>query len=810
MVLAAGLNAGQLAPKLETVLKDAPADALIPVIVETRMQADLRSLPPSSSYDDKVAYLKATAAEAQQDLLNWLRSVSVEEVRPFWLVSRVALHAPRRVILDLAARDDVATVWFDDTLRLEPIRPNRTPRDATDGPTWNIDRIKADSCWADGYDGTGIVVGNIDSGVEVTHPAFGGRWREENGWFDAVNGRPTPYDDHEASHGTFSMGLLTGGDGLGSYPYDIGVAPGASFIAAKCLDAQGNGIWSWIEQSLNWMADPGRPDVLSNSWGAAGQDTFCWASIRRLRDLGVIVVFSAGNDGPQPGTVGMPGSFPTVICVGATTYYVATWGNDSNPGTRGRPWRTIQKAAATLVAGDSARVMAGTYDEKIRFANSGIPDDYITLLADDDSVNIVYSGTDDHVVLFTKAYIVLDGFRVSSARYQPVRLNPGSHHVVVRNCELFNTTYHGLVIESDSVHHVTIQNNVIHGHGTSMLHHGMYIKGDYHLIEGNRVYDNAQYGIHLYNGDGSVRHCIVRNNVVHDNGARSANGGGGIIVTQGDNLIYNNVCYGNRGGSNSTSFGISVFNIPAGQGPTVICHNALYDNGNAGLNIQGSNNVILKNNICLDDDQRNLVLSASANIVLDHNCYYPDGPMRFIFERGVYDFTGYQTASGQDSHSFLAEPMFANPNGRDFHLQPGSPCIDTGTGAGVYVDFEGQVRPQGSGFDIGADEYWPPGWVVEKLASETPGSAPGLVPMPSVVRGRLVLTQRGSFHGRLGVTNLDTYLLLDPAGRNVMNLHPGVNDVSRLAPGVYFVRERSAFSAQRSALPSVTKVTVTR
>jgi hypothetical protein len=317
-VLTAALNAGQLTPRLESVLRDASSDALIPVIVETRVQADLHQLPSTSSYDYKIAYLRETAVEAQRNLLGWLQTVPAEDVRPLWLVSRVALRAPSRIVLALAARDDVATVWFDDTLRLDPIRPSRAARDATDGPTWNIERVKADSCWADGYDGTGIVVGNTDSGVEVTHPAFGGRWREENGWFDAVAGSPTPYDDSDVSHGTFCMGLLTGGDGLGSYPNDIGVAPGATFIAAKCFDAQGNSTLSWVEQCLNWMADPGRPDVLSNSWGAAGQDTFCWASIRRLRDLGMIVVFSTGNNGPQPGTVGTPGSFPTVICVGAT------------------------------------------------------------------------------------------------------------------------------------------------------------------------------------------------------------------------------------------------------------------------------------------------------------------------------------------------------------------------------------------------------------------------------------------------------------------------------------------------------------
>jgi hypothetical protein len=85
--LAVGVHAGPLAPKLEAVLKDAPSDALIPVIVQTRVQGDLRSLPVLSSYDDKVAYLRAIAAEAQQDLLSWLRTVPAEDIKPLWLVS---------------------------------------------------------------------------------------------------------------------------------------------------------------------------------------------------------------------------------------------------------------------------------------------------------------------------------------------------------------------------------------------------------------------------------------------------------------------------------------------------------------------------------------------------------------------------------------------------------------------------------------------------------------------------------------------------------------------------------------------------
>lgn len=318
--LAAGLDAGTVTPKLAAVLNRTSAAETIAVIVQTRKQADLGNLPASSSYQDKVSLLKSVARAAQQDLLARLTVLGVEDARPLWLMSRVALRAPRAVILDLAARDDVAAVWLDDTVQLNPMRPNRVGRDATDGPTWSITRIQADSCWAAGFTGTGIVAGSIDTGVEVSHPAFGGRWRETDGWFDAVNGQSAPYDDSDVSHGTVTMGLLTGGDGPGPYNYDIGVAPGATFIAAKAFDSHGNSTWSQIEESLNWMADPGRPDVLSNSWRASGQDTLWWASIRRLRDLGIFVVFAAGNDGPQPGTVGTPGGFPTVISVGATDY----------------------------------------------------------------------------------------------------------------------------------------------------------------------------------------------------------------------------------------------------------------------------------------------------------------------------------------------------------------------------------------------------------------------------------------------------------------------------------------------------------
>jgi parallel beta-helix repeat protein len=59
------------------------------------------------------------------------------------------------------------------------------------------------------------------------------------------------------------------------------------------------------------------------------------------------------------------------------------------------------------------------------------------------------------------------------------------------------------------------------------------------------------------------------------------------------------------------------------------------------------------------------------------------------------------------SHNLIGvDPLFVNPSGGDFHLQSGSPAINAGVSLSeVPQDFEGTIRPQGSAYDIGADEY---------------------------------------------------------------------------------------------------------
>jgi hypothetical protein len=57
------------------------------------------------------------------------------------------------------------------------------------------------------------------------------------------------------------------------------------------------------------------------------------------------------------------------------------------------------------------------------------------------------------------------------------------------------------------------------------------------------------------------------------------------------------------------------------------------------------------------------------------------------------------------AHSLIGDPRFVDPLHGDYHLQIGSAAIDHGVDAGIYTDLDGNPRPIGLGFDIGAYEY---------------------------------------------------------------------------------------------------------
>jgi bacillopeptidase F len=307
------VQAGYLTPDLQAKLDQTSPNDKLKVIVRMAEEADI-SVFPQGQWEAMVQYLKDFAAISQTDLLATLPRYGnkVSQIKPFWIYNGIAMEATKDVVLNLLRRPDVGCIEEKGIIKIEPLPGKKEPR--VNGLEWNIARIQADRVWRElGYTGRGIVVGNIDTGVNVNHPTFGGRWRGgSNSWFDPINHQSYPYDDN--GHGTHTMGIACGGSTADS----IGVAPGATFVATKAFDASGN---VEVDACMQWYAGLGSaaPNIISNSWGVIGNSTHYWQITRNLQILGIHQVYANGNSGPDSGTVGYPASYPHHIGVGGTT-----------------------------------------------------------------------------------------------------------------------------------------------------------------------------------------------------------------------------------------------------------------------------------------------------------------------------------------------------------------------------------------------------------------------------------------------------------------------------------------------------------
>jgi subtilisin family serine protease len=263
-------------------------------------------------------------------------------VTPLWISNEVHVRALPAVLRELAARPDVERVGPVETITA-PARPValRVPsatRTASDlaGPAAtaavasaataepNIAAVHAPDLWSLGIRGQGVVVAGLDTGVDATHPDLSTRWRGgAHSWFDPYGQHATPVDVN--GHGTATMGVAVGGDSGGT---SIGVAPGATWIAAKIFDDRGAATTTAIHQAFQWVLDPdGDPltddaaDVVNNSWSASSTacSTTFQPDLQALVAAAITPVFAAGNGGPTAGSVTSPANLPQALAVGDVT-----------------------------------------------------------------------------------------------------------------------------------------------------------------------------------------------------------------------------------------------------------------------------------------------------------------------------------------------------------------------------------------------------------------------------------------------------------------------------------------------------------
>jgi subtilisin family serine protease len=279
------------------------------------------------------AGLTSMAARTQAPLRTWLSARRIEH-KSFWIINAIKLSAEQSVIDEIARRTDVAKITVDPTVAL--IRPiPSTQRGVFQAVEWGLDNVGAPRVWDEfGVRGEGIVVANIDTGVEFQHPALVEQYRgnEGNGVFnhdynwhdvigDCVN---TPCDTF--AHGTHTMGTMVGEDADGQN--QIGVAPKARWIASRPCDFECS-MENFLE-SGQWVLAPTdrsgqnprpdlRPHIVNNSWGFTGGDDFYLATVRAWVDAGIFPAFAAGNEGSSCSTLRSPGDYTESFTVGAHT-----------------------------------------------------------------------------------------------------------------------------------------------------------------------------------------------------------------------------------------------------------------------------------------------------------------------------------------------------------------------------------------------------------------------------------------------------------------------------------------------------------
>ena len=209
-------------------------------------------------------------------------------------------------------------------------------------------------------------------------------------------------------------------------------------------------------------------------------------------------------------------SFPANT-VAATTYYVATTGNDANSGSEASPWQTIQHAADTIMAGDTVLVRGGTYAEAVTINVSGSAANGSITFQSYAGETAVLDGTTLTVPAAEQAlfhidsqnYITFDGFELRNYKTNN-----------------FNRLPLGIFVTGDA-HHIQLKNNHLHdienNGGSNGNAHGIAVYGTQApasinniLIEGNELHDMKLGNSEAMVLNGNVKDFAIINNIVHD------------------------------------------------------------------------------------------------------------------------------------------------------------------------------------------------------------------------------------------------------------------------------------------------------
>jgi len=442
-------------------------------------------------------------------------------------------------------------------------------------------------------------------------------------------------------------------------------------------------------------------------------------------------------------------------------YYVSPAGNDSNPGTRERPWATPGYGSRQLRPGDTLVILGGKYILK-RY-----DDDIITPPSGNENAWVVIKGEDGHRPVLAGSKNLLTALNLSGVSYVKIEnieithdssasgnslffrdgveiLGSPASHLVLKDLYIHHLDEFGMNIQD--VDNLQILNCRIeycgfgalggpspdHGGWKNVKVQNCNLSYSGHYYQGgdgsNRPYDRPDgFGIepsagpvlieetiaeHNY-GDGIdskaektfIKKCIVANNSCD-----------GVKLWGDGSRIENTLIYGRGDGKNETTpwAAIVIDQVEKADSTFEIVNVTVDDalGGNYLFYVQYGVNVpvrVLVRNTIFSGRGPNSHIYIGSSVILsaDHNLFYLPQSGGIILEHGSKFYT--QSNIGElGEGNIYGDPLFISPawgsNG-DYHLQNENPAIDKGTANDApSTDLEGRPRPQGNSFDIGAYE----------------------------------------------------------------------------------------------------------
>ena len=472
--------------------------------------------------------------------------------------------------------------------------------------------------------------------------------------------------------------------------------------------------------------------------GGAADNYPIWTNTKIAFQLGASA--RTGDIAVHVASKGDSNGLPFTIRAGAI-YFVTASGNDANDGSFASPWQTIPKAKNSILAGDIAYLGKGAGDTLAQTAeDSSSPYRCALGMSANDGTNsgtatapkalVAYPGASVTVgivsglergiltpaITGTFDYWVISQLSIRGET-EAIDLEGGAvgWRIVGNDISCPNGAGpSGCVTggQGDNTAGLKFLGNVVHDVAANVTtitkyYHGIYFGSDHIELGWNTVRDGKTCRAIQFHDTGGPNEfdLVVHDNVIHGTVCDGLNFAS-VDPSQGAVIAYNNVIYdvgqGPDPSDGSSNYAcIYVANITnqgsPGSGNVQLYNNTLY---NCGSRSTGSSGAIALASgpvgIQMDD---NLIVAltnegyfssdtgSSPKIIGSNNLLYGGGTLPSVLTASV-----------------LGDPMFVATTSHDFHLTSTSPAVDHGKTTSATTDSDGNLRPQGSAFDIGAYE----------------------------------------------------------------------------------------------------------